>query len=117
MDLPIVSTPLDKKSLQPAEAKTSVISFNNVDIDGEEINSGNKNQNSPGKEDELNNALKEDKSNINLDLTRKMGTMMDFSVILNKRNSDATNMDFGLDRTELGNFANDNWEISCIGKN
>jgi hypothetical protein len=50
-------------------------------------------------------------------MTRKLATMMDFSIILNKRNSDVTNMDFGLDKTELGNIAHDLWEFSCIGKN
>jgi hypothetical protein len=43
---------------------------------------------------------------------------MDFSVILNKKQStDDTNIDFGLNKTGLGNMANDMWDISCIGKN
>jgi len=45
-----------------------------------------------------------------------MATMMDFSVILNKKNHDETNLEF-VDKTALGNFAHDIWDISQIGKN
>lgn len=80
-------------------------------MDGEEIQDAN---NKTVIEKDLGN----DKSGVNLDITRKMATFMDFSVILNKKQSaDDTNMEFGLNKTGLGNFANDMWDISCIGKN
>lgn len=42
---------------------------------------------------------------------------MDFSVILNKKQStDDTNIDFGLNKTGLGHLGNELWDISCIGK-
>lgn len=58
-----------------------------------------------------------EKSVLNLDMTRKLATMMDFSVILNKKQGDETHIDFGLNKTGMGNMANEIWDISCIGKN
>ncbi len=55
-----------------------------------------------------------DKSAINLDITRKMATFMDFSVILNKKPAEEGDL---FNKTGMGNFANDIWDISCIGKN
>jgi hypothetical protein len=57
-----------------------------------------------------------DKSAINFDITRKMATFMDFSVILNKKAPDETNLDL-FNKTGLGNFAHELWDVSCIGKN
>jgi hypothetical protein len=57
-----------------------------------------------------------DKSAINLDISRKMATFMDFSVILNKKAPDETNFDL-FNKTGLGNIAHELWDVSCIGKN
>ncbi len=82
--------------------------FNNMNPDGEAIEDKNENDKP---------IVVEDKSNINLDITKKFATMMDFSVILNKKqNADETNMEFGLNKTGLGGMEKENWDISCIGK-
>lgn len=59
-----------------------------------------------------------DKSAINLDITRKLQNYMDFSIILNKKNNDDTANfgDFALNKTGLANVTNNAWEISCINK-
>jgi hypothetical protein len=91
-----------KQKSTPTNLRSS-IPFNDVDVDGEEINCGG------------------DKSNIDIenhnpDVTRKLNTYMDFSVILNnnKRQQDETQIDFGLNKTGLGNMTNNLWDISCI---
>ncbi len=57
-----------------------------------------------------------DKSAINFDITRKMATFMDFSVILNKKAPDETNLEL-FNKTGFGNLGNELWDVSCIGKN
>jgi hypothetical protein len=58
-----------------------------------------------------------DKSGINLDITRKFTNMMDFSVVLNKRNIDETQNEFLNKTGEFGHNDNEKhsiWDISCI---
>ena len=65
-----------------------------------------------------NNATYIEKSNINMDLTRKLNTFMDFSVVLNKR--DETNYNDLLANKTLdimGNPERNIWDVSCIEKN
>lgn len=91
----------NKKTPTIPPRSQSFIRFNNVDVDGEEIKGNNR-----------------DRSNINLDVTRKFSNLMDLSAILNKNKADETALDFGLNKTGyLGKeVANNLWDISCIGK-
>ena len=59
-----------------------------------------------------------EKSNINMDLKRKLNTFMDFSVVLNKR--DETNYNDLLPNKTTDIFGNPEkqiWDVSCIEKN
>ena len=58
--------------------------------------------------------LDPDKSLLPLDITRKINNLMDFSIVLNKK--DETKID--LEKTgNFGNVSNINmWDISCINK-
>lgn len=62
--------------------------------------------------------LDNDRSQINLDITRKLQTYMDFSVVLNKRSDETMHFpDFELNKTGLGNVTSNNiWNVSCINK-
>ena len=60
------------------------------------------------------------KSNINMDLTKRLQTYMDLSVVLNKR--DETNYNELLVNKTTDIFGNGNaekqiWDVSCIEKN
>ncbi len=63
-----------------------------------------------------------EKSNVNLDITRKLATYMDFSTVLNKR--DETNFhELSANRTADNIFnvmhqtqEKQIWDVSCIGK-
>jgi len=63
-----------------------------------------------------------EKSNVNLDITRKLATYMDFSAVLNKR--DETNFhDLSANKTtdNIFNIMHQTqekqiWDVSCIGK-
>ena len=102
-----------------SEGTQQIIKFNNLDAEGEELfqqNNNQHNQNEINREKE--NIMLNDKSGINMDVTRKMATFMDFSVILNKKNlNDETALELGLNKTGLGKMQNDLWDISVIGKN
>lgn len=59
-----------------------------------------------------------DRSNINMDITKKLSTHMDFSIVLNKQKPDETNYnEFLMNKTS--DFIKDMnsekiWDISCI---
>lgn len=73
--------------------------------------------------DNANNLTFIEKSNINLDITRKLATYMDFSTVLNKR--DETNFhDLSTNKTgdNIFNIMHQThekhiWDVSCIEKN
>lgn len=70
-----------------------------------------------------NNVTFIEKSNVNLDITRKLATYMDFSAVLNKR--DETNFhDLSANKTSDNIFSaihhnhdKNIWDVSCIEKN
>ncbi len=73
--------------------------------------------------DNANNLTFIEKSNVNLDITRKLATYMDFSAVLNKR--DETNLnDLSTNKTAENMFnimhqtyERHIWDVSCIEKN
>ena len=73
--------------------------------------------------DNANNLTFIEKSNVNLDITRKLATYMDFSTVLNKR--DETNFhDLSTNKTgdNIFNVMHQTqekhiWDVSCIEKN
>lgn len=65
-----------------------------------------------------NNLTYIEKSNINMDLTRKLNTFMDFSVVLNKLDETNYNDLLANKTTDIfGNPERQIWDVSCIEKN
>jgi hypothetical protein len=106
-----------KKALKEIRRKEEM--KNNNDLNGTFDNGGN--QFNIVEND--NNITFIEKSNINLDLTKKLATYMDFSVVLNRKDDSNLN-DLSVIRNNDNIFSimhnhqeRNLWDVSCIEKN
>ncbi len=110
-----------KKALKEIRRKEEMEKNNNDDLNGTFDNGGN--QFNIVEND--NNITFIEKSNINLDLTKKLATYMDFSVVLNRKDdSNLNDLSVSVIRNNDNIFSimhnhqeRNLWDVSCIEKN